>query len=181
MHHSDTPSPWITRFGPLAPAGAPVLDVAGGYGRHARWFAARGHPVTLIDRDSEALAHVRATLPGVRVVDADIESGPWPLPGETFGAVIVTNYLWRALTPLLLGSVAAGGVLIHETFAQGNETVGKPAREDFLLRHGELLAICAGMRIVAYEDGFLEEPPRYVQRIVAVRQVHSDPAARYAI
>jgi hypothetical protein len=86
-----------------------------------------------------------------------------------FAGVVVTNYLWRALLPTITASVACGGVLIYETFAAGNETVGKPSRPDFLLQPGELLAACAGLRIVAYEDGFISHPERFVQRIVAVR------------
>ncbi len=165
MHGTEAPSPWIVRFGPLVPAGGPVLDLACGRGRHARWFAARGHPVTGVDRDAEALA----TLEGVgeRIV-ADIEGGPWPIH-TAFAGVVVTNYLWRPLLPAIVAAVAPGGVLLYETFAQGNETVGKPSRPDFLLAPGELLAACAGLRVVAYEDGFLPAPDRFVQRIAAVR------------
>ena len=47
--------------------------------------------------------------------------------------------------------------------------MGKPSRPDFLLRPGELLRACAGLRVVAYEDGFLSDPERFVQRIAAVR------------
>ena len=83
--------------------------------------------------------------------------------------MVVTNYLWRPLLPTILDSVAPGGVLLYETFAQGNESVGRPARADFLLRPGELLQTCQGLRVVAYEDGFLAEPARFVQRIAAVR------------
>ena len=65
-------------------------------------------------------------------------------------------------------------MLIYETFTQGNETVGKPSRPDFLLRPGELLDICRSLRVVAFEDGFQEGPqgqaPRFVQRIAAVRE-----------
>ena len=66
-------------------------------------------------------------------------------------------------------ALADGGVLIYETFADGNQSVGKPSRADFLLRHGELLEATHGLRIVAYEDGFLDGPPRFVQHIAAVR------------
>ncbi|MGP1629630.1 MAG: SAM-dependent methyltransferase, partial [Giesbergeria sp.] len=86
-----------------------------------------------------------------------------------FGTVVVTNYLWRALLPHIVQSIAPGGVLLYETFAQGNETVGRPASPDFLLVPGELLRACEGLQVVAYEDGFLDHPPRYVQRIAAVR------------
>src|SRR5688500_9481791 len=60
---STGPSPWIVRFAPLVPAGARVLDLAAGGGRHARLFLARGHPVTALDRDVSALEDLRA-LPG---------------------------------------------------------------------------------------------------------------------
>ena len=104
---------------------------------------------------------------------ADIENGPWPFAGRQFDAVVVTNYLWRPLLPTLLASLAPGGVLIYETFAQGNETVGKPSRPDFLLRPGELLEVCRGLRVVAFEDGFQQAPDRFTQRIAAVRELAS--------
>ena len=177
-HGTQAPSPWVQRWSHLVPAGGPVLDVACGHGRHMRWFAQRGHPVTGIDRDDDAIAAVQ---PLGRAVAADIENGPWPLAGETFAGVVVTNYLWRAVFPQVLASVAEGGVLLYETFADGNETVGKPSRPDFLLRHGELLALRAGLRVVAYEDGFLPEPERFVQRIAAVCEPSGNGRARYAL
>jgi len=117
---------------------------------------------------------------------ADIENGPWPFPGRQFSAVIVTNYLWRPLFPALLDSLATGGVLIYETFTQGNETVGKPSRPDFLLRPGELLDQCKMLRIVAFEDGFQSaaagSTQRFVQRIAAVRApVSADRSVRYLL
>ncbi len=178
MHGTEAPSPWVQRWSHLVPAGSPVLDVACGAGRHLRWFAGRGHPVTGVDRSPEALAAVQGV--GESVL-ADIESGPWPFEGRQFGGVVVTNYLWRALMPVIVGSVAPGGVLLYETFAAGNETVGKPSRPDFLLQPGELLRACAGLRVVGYEDGFLDHPARYVQRIAAVREVPGTAAARFSL
>ena len=159
------PSDWVQRWAHLLPAQARVLDLACGQGRHFRWLAGLGHRVTGVDRDALAL---QGLTPLGEVLCADLESGPWPLPQRQFEAVVVTNYLWRALWPDILASLAPGGVLIYETFATGNETVGKPARPDFLLQPGELLRVCSGLRVVAYEDGFLSFPDRFVQRIVAV-------------
>jgi SAM-dependent methyltransferase len=166
----DGVSSWVRRFGGLVPAGARVLDVACGGGRHVRWFAERGCSVTGVDRDAAAVEPLRAIA---RVVVADIEGGPWPLAGETFDAVVVTNYLWRPLLPTIVASVAAGGVLLYETFAVGNETVGRPSNPDFLLRPGELLQAARGLRVVAYEDGYADPPPRFVQRIAAVREAQA--------
>jgi SAM-dependent methyltransferase len=156
--------------------GACVLDVACGSGRHVRWFAQRGCRVTGVDRDAAALA----PLAGIaETIEADIENGAWPLAGRRFDAVVVTNYLWRPLLPVIVESVDAGGVLVYETFAVGNETVGKPSNPHFLLRPGELLHSVAPLRIVAFEDGFLTAPERYVQRVAAVRE--SQAGGRYPL
>jgi SAM-dependent methyltransferase len=165
-------SPWVARWAHLVAPGGAVLDVAAGSGRHARWFAARGHAVLAVDRDAEALASM-STIAGIGTLTADLENGaPWPLPDRTFDAVVVTNYLHRPLFGHLLGALAPGGVLIYETFAAGNASVGKPSNPAFLLEPGELLdAVRGRLRVIAYEDGFLEGPrPAYVQRICAVRE-----------
>jgi SAM-dependent methyltransferase len=169
-HHVSEPSGWVQRWQHLLPSGARVLDVACGSGRHMAWLAQSGYNCTGIDRSAEALTE--ASRFGNTVL-ADIEGGPWPLIENglphAFDVVLVTNYLWRPLFPVLLQSLAPGGVLLYETFAQGNETVGKPSRPDFLLQSGELLRLCQSLRIVAFEDGFLPNPQRFVQRIAAVK------------
>ena len=171
MHTSPAPSPWQLRWAHLLPAGGRVLDLACGRGRHLRWLADRGFQVTGIDRDAAALAASQdlADAGRAELIAADVENSPWPCPGRQFDAVVVANYLWRPLWPQLLASLAPGAVLVYETFAAGNETVGKPSRPDFLLQPGELLARCAGLHTVAYEDGFLDAPPRFVQRVVALQ------------
>jgi SAM-dependent methyltransferase len=135
-----------------------------------KWFGSRGHPVTGVDRSPEAIS---AVAPLGEAIAADIENGPWPLMRggqiRQFDAVVVTNYLWRPLLPIIMNSLAPGGVLIYETFAMGNETVGKPSRPDFLLQPGELLRAFAALRVIAYEDGFMAQPERFVQRIAAVK------------
>lgn len=179
-------SDWVRRWSHLVPSTASVLDIACGQGRHMKWFADKGCTVTGIDRSPEAI-HAAARF-GEAVL-ADIENGPWPLVNgaqtRQFEAVVVTNYLWRPLFPVMIQSVAPGGVLIYETFSQGNETVGKPSRPDFLLRPAELLSVFKNLRIVAFEEGFLENPSRFVQRIAAVRPDSGDapdPApTRYAL
>jgi SAM-dependent methyltransferase len=166
-HAALEPSLWVRRWVHLIRPAGKVLDVACGSGRHLRWLAAQGFVLTGVDRDSEAIEPLR-TLG--EVIVADIENGPWPLPGDVFDAVVVTNYLWRPLLPTLVASLAAGGALIYETFAAGNETYGKPANPAFLLQHGELLEACRDLHVIAYEDGLLEAPMRRVQRVAARRQ-----------
>ncbi|OGB33072.1 MAG: SAM-dependent methyltransferase [Burkholderiales bacterium RIFCSPLOWO2_12_FULL_61_40] len=171
LHRSTaSPSPWIVRWSHLVPPEATVLDIACGSGRHLAWFAQRGHAVTGIDRDLAPAQ--KACAPGT-LVCADIEAQPWPLMAggqpQVFGALVVTNYLWRPLWQTMLQSVAPGGVFLYETFAAGNETVGRPARPEFLLQPGELLNVCKDLQVIAYENGFLDGPARFVQRIAAIR------------
>ena len=180
------PSRWVQRWSHLIAPQARVLDLACGSGRHLRWFAARGCVVTGIDRDADAL-HASAGI-GELIV-ADLEGEAWPLAGRTFDAMVVTNYLWRERFAHLIACLAPGGMLICETFAIGNETVGKPSNPNFLLRRGELLERCEQLRVIAFEDGFLPGPARFVQRIVAMREDPgrvaplrlplSDPAASF--
>lgn len=160
------PSTWIVQWAGLIAPGSRVLDVAAGRGRHAHFFAERGHKVTAVDRDVAKVA----PHPDIENVQADLEDGsPWPLHGRRFDAVIVTNYLHRPLLPALLDALAPGGVLLYETFMIGNERFGKPSRPEFLLRDGELLELVRGkFSVTAYEARMISQPHMaMVQRIAA--------------
>jgi SAM-dependent methyltransferase len=174
----NEPSPWLLRWAHLIAPGGRVLDLAAGSGRHTRWLSERGHAVTALDRNPEAMAALRDVA---EVIVADIELGPWPLVGRSFDAVVVTNYLWRPLLPAIVAATGPGGLLLYETFTAGNATVGRPANPDFLLLPGELLTAASGLRIVAYEDGFLADPDRFVQRLAAVRELPAATPPRYPL
>lgn len=170
VHASLEPSQWVRRWAPLVPRGE-VLDLACGTGRNARLFAGLGYPVLALDRDSGAFETLQG-IANVRTLRADLEDGsPWPLGGRRFAGIVVTNYLYRPLFPVLSGSLELGGVLIYETFAQGNESFGKPSNPAFLLLPGELLqAFGPELSVVAFEQGRVLEPkPAVVQRLCARR------------
>ena len=161
-----TTSSWIAAWAGLVPPGVAVLDVAAGNGRHTRFFAERGHPVTAIDRDVSGLI----VADNVEVIAADLEDGsPWPLAGRLFGAVVVTNYLHRPLFPYLFTALQPGGILLYETFMVGNERFGRPNRPEFLLNDGELLELVRGrFSVISYEARMISEPKMaMVQRIAA--------------
>ena len=113
-----------------------------GSGRHARWLAARGHAVTAVDRDAAAMAPLR----GIAEVDRRRHRGRAlaarrpPLRRASSSRTTSGARCCRRST----ASLATGGVLLYETFAAGNETVGRPSRPDFLLRPGELLEAARG-------------------------------------
>ena len=176
----DAASDWVRRWAPLAPPGE-VLDLACGNGRHARLFAAFGHPVLALDRDPAALA--ASAGQGIVTFGFDLEEPAleWPFAPGRFAAIAVTNYLHRPLMGRLLASLAPDGLLIYETFARGNEAYGKPSNPAFLLEAGELLAYAAhaGLRTIAFEDGFCAQPkPAMRQRLCACGPAFAPAGAR---
>ena len=179
---ADEASAWVRRFAPLVPAGGTaggtaggmVLDVACGGGRHTRLFLDLGFGVTAIDRDTSGVADLK-DLPAAEIIEADLEDGAaWPLAGRVFAAVVITNYLHRPLLPILRDAVEAGGVLIYETFAEGNERFRRPRNPDHLLTDGELFELGRGrLNVVAYEHGITEAggETAVVQRLAAVNDL----------
>nr|WP_245182287.1 methyltransferase domain-containing protein [Glaciimonas immobilis] len=168
-------SSWIRRFAKAIPAG-PVLDLACGEGRHSFYLAAMGKTILAVDRNADMLARIAAKEIATRQID--LEAGDTARLAEllkplSFAGIVVTNYLHRPLVPLMLNSIADQGVLLYETFAEGNQQFGRPSNPDFLLNSGELLQWLiadAGQtwQVLAYEEGYVETPkPAMIQRIFA--------------
>ena len=164
------PSPWVLRFAALIAPGGTVLDVAAGHGRHTRALRALGFGVLAADIDVSGLADINRD-PALMIQEVDLETGPWPFGGRCFDAIVVANYLHRAHFPHYISALSEEGVLIIETFGQGNEMLGRPRNPDFLLRPGELIdAFASTLNIVAYEHGAEQEPrPAVRQRLCAVK------------
>ncbi|MGZ3235786.1 MAG: class I SAM-dependent methyltransferase [Burkholderiaceae bacterium] len=153
-----------------------VLDLACGGGRHSLLLASMGHDVIALDRDTDPLS--RLVDQRITAMQFDLENSPdggmpvWPFEAKRFSGIVVTNYLHRPLLHHIVTSLASNGLLIYETFAQGNEYFGKPSNPDFLLATGELMTFAASnsLRVIAFEDGFVDSPrPAMVQRICAVK------------
>jgi len=107
-----------------------------------------------VDRDPAALARLPA---GVEAVGADLEAGAWPAQLDAVGgfdAILVGRYLFRPRLDLLPACLAPGGLLLYETFGEGQARYGRPAN----------------LRVVAYEHGFVPDGGgAIVQRLAAVR------------
>lgn len=168
---SETPAPsdWVRRHAALIRPGGRVLDLACGTGRHARLLRDLGYRVVAVDRDAQALASLEGEA-GIEIMCTDLESAPWPFEPWSFDAVVVSNYLHRPLFDSLREAFRAGGVLIYETFAVGNERFGRPRNPAFLLQRDELWNLVAPLLVVAFEQGVTHVPKTaVVQRICAVR------------
>ena len=157
-------------FAPLIPQGGVVLDLACGSGRHSKLLANLAYSVLAVDQDISAIETIQSA--SITPKCLNLEQDTWPLHGASFSGIVVTNYLYRPHIDSLPELLEDGGILIYETFAQGNEQFGKPSNPKFLLNSGELLAFAArhGLKVLAYEDIYVDDPkPAMVQRLCAVK------------
>jgi SAM-dependent methyltransferase len=167
----ENASPWVRRFASEIPKTGAVLDLACGGGRHSLLLADLGYSVLAVDQD---IGEIEKTAnPLIRSKALNLEGEVWPLADDKFSGIVVTNYLYRPHLDRLPEMLEKNGVLIYETFAQGNEQFGKPSNPNFLLKTGELLELaqCHGLKVLAYEDIYQGEPkPAMVQRLCAVKE-----------
>lgn len=182
--HGGAPSPFVVAAldalarrhgGASAPRRA--LDVACGGGRHACLLAARGYRVVAVDYAYAAVAALRARVAGHAVDALVADVTQWPLPRARFDLVVVVDFLERSLFPALRAAVAPGGALVIETFLVGQERHGHPRNPAYLLRPGELAAVCGDWTILlAHEGETGGAAPAYRAGIVAERPSLVDSA-----
>lgn len=149
-----------------------MLDVAAGRGRNARWLAQQGFQVVAVDRDAKALSVMRG-IDGITLQVKDLEGDNWPYEDEQFDAIVVFRYLYRPLFPKFVSSLAPEGILVYETFMQGQEAYGKPGNPNFLLVTNELQdTFQEHLDILAFEQGLVtSQRPCMMQRIVGKKRI----------
>jgi SAM-dependent methyltransferase len=153
------PEPFLVEMIPRIPRGI-ALDVAAGRGRNSLAMARAGIGVVAVDF-SEPAMHVLAVVArneGLAVwpVVANLDS--FHLRDESLDAIVNINFLDRALFPEFSRALRPGGVLIAETFTIDQASLGHPKKPRFLLGHGELKELAAGLEIEHYREGLVSYP-----------------------
>ncbi|MGB8414140.1 MAG: class I SAM-dependent methyltransferase [Candidatus Binatus sp.] len=132
-----------------------ALDVAAGRGRNALALARAGMRVLAVDRSAEAMRIVAAAARAARLaiwpVVANLDS--FHLKDESFDAIVNINFLDRALFPKFVRALRPGGILIADTFLVDQAAIAQPRDPRFLLGHGELRALAAGLEIEECREG----------------------------
>lgn len=177
-HHDPSlkPSNWVVECvghlsglyaaHPEGTAARRALDLACGAGRHALYLASLGYQVHAVDRQVPSTQWPE----NVEFEVMDLEQAAWPLEGQQYDLIVVTNYLYRPHFKNLLGNLKGEqGVLVYETFMEGNARFGSPKNPDFLLRPGELLERLSDMNILRFQQGCRQVPsPAMIQRAMAI-------------
>lgn len=163
------------RFAPrIAPGSAQprALDLASGAGRDAVYLAMHGFEVDAFDILPDALDRCRdlARRNGVTVnTDVrDVERDP-NLGRGAYDLICVFNFLYRPLMPAIANAVRPGGLVVYETFLEGQrERFGKPKSDDKILKLNELPSHFDGWEQVIYREG-LTNPRRLAASLIARR------------
>jgi SAM-dependent methyltransferase len=147
-----------------------LLDLACGSGRDAVWLGLCGWRIEGWDVLPDALQRFKdlAARHGVPAAAREVDLTTCAAPPEpTHDVVCVSHYLERSLFPFIRAAVRPGGWVVYETFVDPQRLRhGKPRREAFELRRGELPSEFDGWEIAAYREGeFL--PRRITARLIA--------------
>ena len=118
-----------------------ILDFASGSGRHSISLADPKRKITAVDNDSKKLSSYK-NYQNIKTMCFDLETNEkWPFDKNYYDIVIVTNYLYRPKIKNIGNLVKENGFLFYETFATGNEKLGKPSNPDYLLKNMELIEV----------------------------------------
>lgn len=148
-----------------------ALDIAAGNGRNALYLAQQGFLVEALDISDQGLRQFAGTHPRIRAACVDLEI--YFPPKSRYSLVINIKYLSRRLFPYIQEALIPGGVLIFETYLQGEN---RPRRESFcedhLLRANELLRAFLNLQILFYREtqSAADPEPYPLASLVAVRR-----------
>jgi SAM-dependent methyltransferase len=153
-----------------------ALDLACGGGRHSRYLAEQGFKVHAVDKQmppepmGEGIRFEQLDLEKSDTENPGADKQTWPLPPNAYDLIVVTNYLYRPTFNRLLDCLKQGGVLVYETFMDGNAQFGSPKNPDFLLKAGELLELTKPLQVLAFEQGLRVEPSMaMIQRVMCIK------------
>ena len=136
------PSPILMKYWSLASVGN-ALDIACGNGRNSIFLAEKGFTVDAVDISTVATGHLAGKNPNINVICTDLDT--WPIPPNRYDLIINIRFLDRRLFPMIQDGLKSGGLLIFESFMEGEQ-------DDYCLKPNELPRAFRLFHIVYYEE-----------------------------
>ena len=138
--------------------GGDALDLACGRAGNAQVLAKKGFTVDALDISSVVIEglefYSRERELHIETILLDVESNG--MPEKKYDVIVVSYFLNRELFPQILESLKPGGLLFYQTWSQLKVTDAGPSNLNFRLKAGELLELCASLKVVFYkENGIL--------------------------
>jgi SAM-dependent methyltransferase len=160
------PSPILAKYWSLASVGK-ALDIACGNGRNSIFLAEKGFFVDAVDISTLATGRLAGKNPNINVICTDLDS--WHIPPNRYELIINIRFLDRRLFPMIQNGLKPGGILIFESFMDGE-------KDDYCLKRNELLRAFQLFRIVYYEEKKAASSVKFDQTasMVAIKQGASD-------
>ena len=155
------PSPVLQKYWSFATIGS-ALDIACGNGRNSLFLADKGFRVDAVDISTVATGHLKGHKQNINVICADLDA--WEPPPDRYDLIVNIRFLDRRLFPSIHQGIKPGGVLVFESFLDG-ET------DTYCLKPNELLRAFQTLRIVYYEEQKLEDSGRFdkIASLVAIK------------
>lgn len=159
------PSLILKKFWSLASCGN-ALDIACGNGRNSIFLAKKGFAVDAVDISTVAMNHLTGKNPKINVICQDLDT--WKIPQKRYELIVNIRFLDRRLFPKIHNGLKRNGVLIFESFLDGE-------KDKFCLKQNELLRVFQSFRIVYYEEKKADHLEKFDQTasLVAIKTAAS--------
>jgi SAM-dependent methyltransferase len=136
------PSSILKKYWNLAPIGN-ALDIACGDGRNSLYLAAKGFDVDVVDISTVATGRLDGKDPKLHVICADLDR--WQIPPDRYTLIVNVRFLDRRLFPMIRDGLRPGGVLVFESFMNGDN-------DPYCLKPNELLRAFLSLRVIDYQE-----------------------------
>ena len=139
------------------------MDIACGNGRNSIFLAAKGFAVDAVDISTVATSRLSGRHPKLHVICADLDR--WQIPPDRYTLIVNVRFLDRRLFAMIHKGLRPGGVLIFESFMNGDN-------DAYCLKQNELLRAFLSLRVIYYEERRTKYTGKFdqVASLVAIKQ-----------
>ena len=127
-----------------------ALDIAAGNGRNAFFLAQQGFGVVAADISEQGLLKISGAHENLYPLCVDLDV--FEIPAGRFQLIANMFFLNRRLYPWIIRGLAAGGLLIFETYIDFPDNGRHRHSPDFRLDENELLRVFAPLHILYYAE-----------------------------